>query len=224
MPRNLIVFLMLVLIAFSQNPGVTARDLYLTRIGAKGKKARNFGVRYNLVQVDQTSQAMREVDPDSNFRSGDCVAIRLTPNRGGRLFVFNQGAAGTWQALLPSPLAPHEPNTVQADASRLIPESGCFLIDQTRGTEVLLVVVTEKDQDHYQLSEAAKTSISKALEPRPLGSREVAGGPGLVSRELSYQKIKTPQAPGEPPNSVYVASVEAAENDQIAIAIKIRHE
>ena len=237
MRRHLALGLLFAAIALNQEKGLTARDLYLKRIAEPNTPpgtpeaspvTLHFGVRYNILLVNPETQAAREVDPDSNFLPGDCVAIRLAPNRSGRLFVFNQGAGGTWQALLPSPLAPQEPNFVRMDVPTLIPAAGCFLIDKTRGTETLLVVVTNKDPDQSKLIEATKAAIHQTDKPQLLGSGEIkAGGEAkttLVGRELSYQKIKTPQSPSEPPHSVYVASISASDNDQIALAIKVRHE
>jgi hypothetical protein len=68
--------------------------------------AMHLGLRYNVLKVDPESRVSREVDPDMNFKAGDCLAIRFTPNRGGYMYVFNEGSSGAWQTMLPSASLP----------------------------------------------------------------------------------------------------------------------
>ncbi len=174
----------------------------------------DFALRYNVLKVDRISKASSEVDPDGNFATGDCFAVRFTPNRTGRLFVFNRGSSGFWQALLPSAELPEEP-VVQAGASVTIPNGYCFAIEEPRGEENLMVVVS-----------APAGPDPKAAEPvRVAGqmAEQMDRGGLLASRDLRLEKIGQPAAAGEPPNSVYVNNPHFDKDRSMVIPIRIRH-
>jgi hypothetical protein len=203
--------------------------------------ALHLGLRYNVLVVDRESKAAHEVDPDTNFRVGDCLAIRFTPNRGGYMFVFNEGSSGAWQPMLPSSLMPDESNLVAAGANTQVPKDYCFRIGDPPGTDKLVVVLTEKSEDMFRLNDAVRASSkggrqgppAPPSEPSHIGEVVLAmggapndprEGDGLTSRDLSIEKVGQPVSSSEPPNSVYIATTGVAKSDRIVIEIKIRHE
>ena len=200
----------------------------------------HLGLRYNLLKVEPSSKESHEVAPDTNFKAGECVAVRVKPNRSGSLYVFNvRNMAGAWQALLPSPAMADERNMVQAGTEITVPEKYCFEIGDPRGTETLLVVMTEKPEDFLKLNDAIKKSVgvgggqpqpssrpaSSGIEASVIASYRANETQGikteLVSRDLSPKKVGEPE---EPPNSVYVVNTSNAKSDRIVIEVKIRHE
>jgi Domain of unknown function (DUF4384) len=202
--------------------------------------ALHLGLRYNVLKVDPESKAAREVDPDTNFRVGDCLAIRFTPNRSGYIYVFNEGSSGAWQMMLPSPSMPNESKLLKAGVNTRIPQEDCFRINDPPGTDKLLIVLTEKDEDEHKLDDALQHSaqggnqnlssvpasqigeIVIAMEGgAPKGSQE---SQRLTSRDLTIEKVGQPLSSNEPPNSVYIAKTAAGKSDRIVIEIKIRHE
>jgi hypothetical protein len=187
--------------------------------------ALRLGLRYNLLRIDPETRASQSVDPDVNFAAGDCLALQLTPNRTGRLFIFNRGAAGTWQPLMPSPAMPDENTLVSAGNNIQIPRNYCFRIDDTHGTERLLVLVTEQKEDFDQLNREMQNLIPPTDGPKaaePDTRTQIAAV--LTDRDLRIEKIAEPEAKGEPPHSVYAVKNLASNQDRLLIEIRIRHE
>jgi len=216
--------------------------------GAIVRVALHLGLRYNiLLYQDTADKNPREVDPETTFRTGDCIAVRFHPNRSGHIYVFNQGSSGAWQTMFPSPLMPTESNLVAAGVDRKLPEDYCFRIGGPPGTDLLLVVLTEKEEDMLKLNNAIRRSVTsneaEHSTPGP-GTQEigqvlasiasndsVGGGPDqgkalgdLTSRDLSIGKLGEPQSPDEPPNSVYAVQTAATKNDRMVVQIRLRHE
>jgi hypothetical protein len=208
------------------------------------KKPR-LGLRYNILKVDPKGRTEpREVDPDTAFHEGDCVAIRFTPNRGGYLYVFNQGSTGQWQALLPSAEMPEESNVVQAFRSVTVPENYCFLFDANPGTERLVVIISDSKKDVEELNGLIRGK-NKSGPPQPAGAEEtppakakqgemllaanlnarinsLAGA--MQARDLKVQKVVQPMSREEPPHSVYVVAANYRDQDLFLHEIKLRHE
>ncbi len=177
--------------------------------------ALEFAVRYNLLKVNPETDTSIEVDPDANYATGDCFAVRFTPNHSGRLFVFNRASSGKWQPLLPSSDAPDEKVTVAAAVPITVPQKHCFLIEEPKGVENLVVVV------------APAELVAKAEPPSVTAGRmadEIGKGTLLAGRDLRVEKIKKPQRADEPPNSVYVFNPNPAKDGSMMIELKIRHE
>ena len=179
------------------------------------KPVSHIGVRYNILKVDLESQKATEVAPDTVFHKGDCVRIRMQPNRGGFLYVFAQGSSGTWQTLLPSEEAFDETNLVGAYNLTDVPAKTCFEFDNTPGVERLMVVVTSKPEDVLQLNESIR-------KPDPI---MVAGlATGLQSRDLKITRVDKPKAAGEAPYSTYLVNAASTTSDRLVIEIKLKHE
>lgn len=196
--------------------------------------ATNLGVRYNVLQVvDREAKKRKPVDPDKSFRSGDCVAIQLSPNRNGYLYVFNRGTTGAWQPLLPSSDMPDERNRVLNGKPVMVPSEHCFEFDGNAGTERLLVVITEKEEDARRLSDAMKQSG----ETPPAGGQTILAGGKLmreleeiragqmIGRDIRIAKIgAAPAQEAETPNAVYAVRTSTAASDRLVIEIALRHE
>ena len=185
--------------------------------------ALRLGLRYNLLLVDDLKTGRsHEVDPDGLFKTGDCFQVRLRPSRGGRMYVFNQGSSGAWHALLPSALAPDEPVDVTANQEVTIARDHCFVLDDRKGVDKLVIMITDRPEDFRDLDKpqpvkpASETQLAmriKSLFDSPMA---------LVSRDMAIQKIGS--SPGDPPNSVYVVKKAASEGDRLSIEISLRHE
>ena len=197
--------------------------------------ATNLGVRYNVLQiVDREAKKRKPVDPDKSFRSGDCVAIELASNRNGFLYVFNRGTTGAWQPLLPSPQMPDERNRISNGKAAMIPTEHCFEFDGNAGTERLLVVITEKEEDARRLSDAMKESGGKT--PAPSGQTMLAGGKlmheleqicagQMIGRDIRIAKIGAePAEQSDAPNAVYAVKTSTSANDRLVLEIALHHE
>jgi hypothetical protein len=226
-------------------PEMPAKQGRTDVIPASDNKKPRLGLRYNVLMVDpKGASAPREVDPETEFREGDCVAIRFTPNRSGYLYVLNQGSTGQWQALLPSPEMPEESNVVQAFRSITVPENYCFAFDNNPGTERLMVIISDSKRDVDEINEAirsqgksekpkpSQTEETPALRPKPgesmlaanmLNSKVDSLAGQMRTRDLKIQKVAQPMSRDEPPHSVYVVAANYRDQDLFMLEIKLVH-
>jgi len=114
------------------------------------------GLRYNLLLVSARGDRGQPVDPDRNFRKGDCVAVELEANRSGYLYVLSKQSSGDWVPLFPTPELSDQSNRI--DPGRIVrtPKHACFEIDDPPGTETLFVVLSRDPRDIDELSESIK--------------------------------------------------------------------
>ncbi|MEZ5404327.1 MAG: DUF4384 domain-containing protein [Bryobacteraceae bacterium] len=196
------------------------------------RAATNFGVRYNVVQItDRSTKAHQAVDPDTRFRAGDCLAIELMSNRDGYLYVFNQASSGAWQVLLPSVEMADQPNTLRRGRTQVVPGDYCFELDDKPGTEKLLVVLTERQQDVHDLGDAirAKPEPERGgtllAANRPINQRiEMLRADQLIGRDIKIAKIGTTVSEGEPAHSVYAVRAAEGPDERLVLDIQLRHE
>jgi hypothetical protein len=216
----------------SARPGLPANQVSVVPAGL------HLGVRYNVLQVtDRAAKTSKPVDPDTAFRAGDCVAIELTPNRDGFLYVFNAGSSGAWQALLPSPQMPNQRNFVRRGLTTVIPSEHCFEFDSSPGSEKLLVVITEREEDQKRLSDAIRGSSQEGKPParasdsatllaggRLMRDLEMMRTGQLIGRDIKIAKVGSPKAEGERPHSVYAVRASTSPNERLVIEIALRHD
>lgn len=195
-----------------------------------------FGLEYNLLSVDRETGISTEVDPDSNFRDGDCLAVRFTPNRAGRIYVFNVGSSGKYQLMLPSPTETDESNFVAAGATLEVPQNHCLRINPPRGVETLRIVITDEERLIEEMKKGAgpKTPVQPVAPPAKKAAplleaqaleQEFGRDGSLAGRDLSLEKVNKAVLPNERPYSVYaVLNSSSASGNRIVIDIKLRHE
>src|SRR5205085_3098750 len=78
------------------------------------------GLRYAVLKRDPGGQ-FQEIDPDTSFRSGDRIRLKVDANTSGYLYVVMQGSSGTWKLLFPSAEVAGGSNLVHKGESRQIP-------------------------------------------------------------------------------------------------------
>jgi hypothetical protein len=189
---------------------------------------KNLGVRYNVLQVNQANNERRAVAADTVFKQGDCVAVRLQPNRAGFVYVFHQGSSGKWSALLPSAEMTDESNQLKAFQVAEIPQKYCFEFDDKPGEEKLFVVLTEKPEDAKTLNDLIRKE--KGGSSRPEGvevaslNQKVEGLRGeLQSRDLKITRVGNPVTKDEPAHSIYLVNAAAAKSDRMVLDITLKH-
>ncbi len=211
----------------------------VTPDGTPVRKVANLGVRYNVMKVNPVTGDMAAVPVDTNFKKGECVSIRMSPNRGGFLYVFNQATSGKWQPLIPSEELADEPSTVRPYQVITIPSQNCFEMDDPPGEERLFVMITEKAEDIknfddmlQKLGKPAQPAGSPAAPPRNDAvvlamnklSDTIQGLQGqLASRDIKITKVAVPTSKMELPNTVYFANAAASTNDNLIMEIKLKH-
>jgi hypothetical protein len=207
----------------AQTRKISARDLYYEDLPESASAAKthsggsvvpavaHLGLRYNLVKIDPATRAEQAVDPDANFKEGDCFAIEFTPNQDGRLYVFNLASSGKPQFLMPSPDMPSEASAVLANTTVRIPRDFCFQLDAKRGVETLTVATV-----------GAQEIIDSADQQQTIA--QVRKWQGMAGRDLVLEKVAEPEAGRDRPYTVYAAETAGEKSGHVVLEIKIRHE
>jgi hypothetical protein len=177
------------------------------------KPVTNLGVRYNVLRVDVATKTRTEVPPDTVFHEKECAAVRIQPNRGGFLYVFNEGSSGKWHTLIPSAEAVDDASVVRAYGLLDVPDVDCFEMYDKPGIERLLIVITDKPEDVLKLNEVLKNP-----------DREIASSGLLKERDLRITRIGKEPSAGEAPYSTYLVNPAASTADRLVIDVKLKHE
>jgi hypothetical protein len=227
-------------ILLAQDSPVKPRDLYLETISGDSAAAparHHLGLRYTELLVDPSSRRVREVDPDTVFHEGDCIAVEFTPNRNGTLYALNHGSSGDWQLLIPNPRMPDASGAAKAGVTLRVPTDYCFRLDDKPGIETLVLAITERAEDVGRIRDLLAESASASGPPAAVVST-AGGSPGnvdairdevqswqrLAGRDLKIEKIDHPESAGERPNSVYAVMSSSAAANRLVIEIEVRHE
>lgn len=158
---------------------------------------RPLGLRYSILKR-QDDASYEEVNPDSNFRSGDKLRIRIESNEDAYLYLVARGTSGRWDVLFPQRAIRNGDNAVEAGQPLIIPSSkGVWTLDERRGEEKLFLVLSRKpvsdvDRLIYDLNQSSKP----AAAPKPEGKKptspartEPEAAPAQPKRTMLAQNI-----------------------------------
>jgi hypothetical protein len=204
-------------------------------VPAPPPQAKNLGIRYNVVLVNQKTAAAQAVDPDRNFINGECFALDIEANRSGYLYVLARQSSGNWMPLFPSLDMVGETNVVNPGQKVRVPAKYCFEIADPAGTENLFVVLSRDPADVQRLNQGVRQEDDDA-EPaaRPkaetvqLAHARIVNGEvarlssPTMSRDLVIRKVAEPASEQEAPNAVYV--VTKAGSSRVVTEVHIRHQ
>jgi hypothetical protein len=202
----------------------------------------HLGLRYNLLLVSARGDRGQPVDPDRNFRKGDCVAVELEANRSGYLYVLSKQSSGDWVPLFPTPELSDQSNRI--DPGRIVrtPKHACFEIDDPPGTETLFVVLSRDPRDIDELSESIKGPGDR---PQPSsGPTQIAASGRINSavgriteqygtRDLPFRQVAQPASAqkasagpavkNEPQHAVYVVNGSGKPAATLVTRVEILH-
>ena len=183
------------------------------------------GLRYAVLKRDANGQ-YNEVDPDTSFRSGDRIRLKVDANTSGYLYVVMRGSSGTWKLLFPSTEVAGGSNHVSKGESRQIPsgERGQFVFDEQAGNEKLFIVLTrqpEPDLDKliYSMGGTVTKDGSRSLVAQAsLGDDVVSKLRTQVnSRDLVFEKVDSTE------NAAYVVNPSSAPDARLVVDIALKH-
>ena len=189
------------------------------------------GLRYAVLKRDASGQ-YQEVDPDTNFRSGDRIRLHVDANTSGYLYVVMQGSSGTWKLLFPSAEVAGGSNLVRNGESRQIPsgDRGQFVFDEQAGNEKLCIVLTrqpEPDLDKliYSMGGTVNKDGSRSLVAQAsVGDNVVSKLRNQVaSRDLVFEKVDSTPADGKLENAAYVVNPSTAPDARLVVDIALKH-
>jgi len=193
------------------------------------------GLRYAVLKRDANNQ-YNEVDPDTSFRSGDRIRLKVDANTSGYLYVVMQGSSGTWKLLFPSAEVAGGSNLVHKGESRQIPsgERGQFVFDEQAGNEKLFIVLTrqpEPDLDKLIYSmggtpakDGSRGSDRSLVAQASLGDDVVSKlRSQMTSRDLVFEKVDSASADGKTENAAYVVNPSTAPDARLVVDVALKH-
>lgn len=189
------------------------------------------GLRYAVLKRDASGQ-YNEIDPDTNFRSGDRIRLKVDANTSGYLYVVMQGSSGTWKLLFPSAEVAGGSNHVSKGESRQIPsgERGQFVFDEQAGNEKLFIVLTRQPEPDLD-----KLIYSMGGTPGKDGGRSLVAQASLgddvvsklrsqmASRDLVFEKVDSTSADGKIENAAYVVNPSTAPDARLVVDVALKH-
>lgn len=159
------------------------------------------GLRYSIVQRMRNG-VEREVDPETVFRTGEQIRLRVESNDAGYLYIAQKGSKGNWNLLFPSPEINGGKNKVTPYRKYEIPNEDVFEFSSPAGEFKIFIALTRQPEPDFErflssLEKGAKPGTSTApakgeilalnvLDDRLIG--EVRGK--LVARDLVVSRVK----------------------------------
>jgi hypothetical protein len=196
------------------------------------------GLRYTILKLAGGSTV--EVAPDSVFRAGDRIQVRVEANNAGYLYIINQGSSGTWKPIFPSPEIDNGNNRVESLHAYTLPsEEHRMVFDETAGAEKLFIILSrepEPDLEKMVYSLRSRPAAEKSDEPVQ-SSKELimASNQGIdndtvgrmrntYARDLIIEKV-TPASPGEKKETaVYVVNPTGSSSSRVVADLSLVHQ
>jgi tRNA A-37 threonylcarbamoyl transferase component Bud32 len=171
---------------------VSARQLFL----AADSGTANAGLRYSLIQK-LSSGGEVEVDPQTNFRTGDRVRMAFESNLDGFLYVIQEGSSGRWTVLFPHPEMNGGRNAIVRQRRYLVPENGWFVFDANPGVERLFVFLSREAASQLPgfdrplsgpqtVTSAVVEELRHSIRPRDLVFEKDNPAPGQQAGQATY--------------------------------------
>ncbi|MFB3825527.1 MAG: DUF4384 domain-containing protein [Bryobacteraceae bacterium] len=201
-----------------------------------GAAARNLGLRYNLVLVDQATGRSETVTSTRNFTKGECFAIDIEANRSGYLYVLVRQSGGDWMPLLPSPRMAGESNVINPGQKVRVPSRHCFEIADPPGTEKLFVALVRDPREVTDLHDGIGTQTPEEPAPSAKPGPVLLANAHLVNdavarmsspvinRDILIREVGQPADSREVANSVYVVNASQEPVSKVVAEILVRHQ
>jgi hypothetical protein len=197
----------------------------------------HLGFRYTVQLVNQTTNKSEAVDPDREFRKGECVRLEVESNHSGYLYVLSKQSSGGWLPLFPSSEMPDESNVADPGVKMRAPKDYCFEIDNPAGTETLFVVLSRSPRDFFDLYDAIKSPAptSPANNTKaPAAAVQLADAGRMNSavekmaknfgtRDLIIKKVTPAPENKDADYSVYVVNGSDRPSSTVVKKVEIKH-
>ncbi len=201
------------------------------------------GLRCSVLKREGPSDVV-EVDPDSVFRSGDRIRLRVEANDDGYLYVVHRGSSGVWKPLFPSPEIKSGSNWIAAGMPHDIPQAYVFTFDDQPGEEKLFVVfsrepVADLEKLIYDL-DSGKPAGPAMPEAKPDRSDKVLLAQNLIdindglvntlrtayARDLIIEKVDDTASSDRfgKENAVYAVSAKEDAGSRVVVDLNLKHQ
>lgn len=157
---------------------------------AKPVKPKVLGLQTTIYQLFEDG-GTKAVSPSTVFSAGDRIRLGFNANRAGFLYVVNLGSSGQVNTIFP--ISATDSNQVQPGLVYQVPQvmGKSIKFDNTPGTEVLLIVLSESRISKFEhggqlitLSESRAEGVSAAAEIRAQRINVAALDTGVTSKDL----------------------------------------
>ncbi len=197
----------------------------------------HLGFRYTVQLVNQNTNKSEPVDPDRDFKKGECVRMEVESNQSGYLYVLSKQSSGGWLPLFPSSEMPDESNVADPGVKVRAPKDYCFEIDNPPGTETLFVVLSRSPRDFFDLYDAIKSPAptspgSNAKAPAAAVQMADAGrmnsavekmAKNFGTRDLVIKKVTPAPENKDTDYSVYVVNGSDKPSSTVVKKVEIKH-
>ena len=196
----------------------------------------HLGFRYTVQVVNPEGGKGTPVDPDREFKKGECVRVEVESNQSGYLYVLSKQSSGGWVPLYPSPEMREESNVADPGQKVLAPKDFCFEIDDPAGTETLFVVLSRSPRDFFELYDAIKSpaptspvgtkapsSAVQLADARLMNSAVEKMAKNFGTRDLVIKKITRAADTKEADYSVYVVNGSDKPSSTVVKKVEIKH-
>jgi len=188
-------------------------------------------LKYSILQ--KKGEQFVEVDPDTEFRSGDRIRVRVEANGPGFLYIVLGGSSGQWKVLFPSKEINAGDNRVDKAKSYTIPPENdpAFLFDETAGVEKVSLVLSRSPEPDFEkliyvAGDPTRTGREKMIMARAdTISDSVVGGmrEKMLSRDLVFEKYEGPAPDGKSEKAVYAATRDKSADARLFVDLKLIH-
>jgi hypothetical protein len=236
---------------------VRARDLFLAgktetpaatpeqKVSAKSDKTITntklagtpLGLRYSILKKSGNGEFV-EVDPDTNFKSGDKIRLTVEANDTGYLYIVTRGSSGKWSLLFPNKEILGGNNVVEKGNRYEIPiGTTSFEFDDTPGVEKLFFLLSrQQEPDFDKLVQSLKQGSG---EPAPAQASSGGGSVQVVSslddatinknrsrvatRDLVFEKVSEENIGAKSEKAIYVVNKSASPDARVVVDISLNH-
>jgi hypothetical protein len=154
-------------------------------------------LRYALLQgIPNSCPDLRSysgVDPDSSFRTGDCVRVFFEVNTPGYFYVLTRGSSGQFTALPVSAGSGAIESKIDPCQTYEFPADTGIRFKDPAGEERLYLVLSREPVSAFKSGD--QTAISQALGLSADLSAAVNAQPGLRSRDIVIEKVTSVKSP-----------------------------
>jgi len=197
----------------------------------------HLGFRYTVQLVNQTTGKSVAVDPDRDFKKGECVRMEIESNQSGYLYVLSKQSSGGWLPLFPSSEMPDETNVADPGVKVRAPKEYCFEIDNPPGTETLFVVLSRSPRDFFELYDAIKSpaptspgttakapaSVVQMADAGRMNSAVEKMAKNFGTRDLIIKKVTPAPENKDTDYSVYVVNGSDKPSSTVVKKVEIKH-
>ena len=189
-------------------------------------------LRYSILQ--KKSDRFEEVDPDSEFHSGDRIRVKVEANSSAYLYIVMGGSTGQWRVLFPSKEIDGGNNRIEKGQPCTIPpeKDPAFFFDETAGVERVSLIMTRTPEPDLEklIYDAGDPGRNGERRKLIIAQNTTVDGATvgqlrdqLLSRDLVFEKYDGTAPDGKQEKAVYAATRDKSQDARLFVDLKLIH-